>query len=92
MDYARTLMMKKNISLKYWREVVSTIVYNLSRIMNMKGTNIKLYELWFGHDPSLKYCRIFGTKYYILKYNRNGKLDAKGEEGILLDYSTRGKY
>ena len=39
-------------------------------------------------------CEIFKgiwNKYYILKYNRNGKLNAKGEEGILLGYSTRSK-
>ena len=30
MDCARTLMMKKNVALKYWREVVSTGVYTLN--------------------------------------------------------------
>ena len=32
MDYARTLMMEKNISLKYWREVVSTTIYTLNHV------------------------------------------------------------
>ena len=39
----------------------------------------------------MKYFKIFGSKCYILKDNRKGKLDAKGEEGILLGYSTRSK-
>ena len=30
MDYAKTLMMEKNVSLKYWREAISTTVYNLN--------------------------------------------------------------
>ena len=30
MDYARTLVMEKNVSLKYWREVVSIDVYTLN--------------------------------------------------------------
>ena len=30
MDCARTLMMEKNVALKYWREVVSTTVYTLN--------------------------------------------------------------
>ena len=39
----------------------------------------------------MKYFKIFGSKCYILKDNRKGKLDAKTEEGILLGYSTRSK-
>ena len=31
-DYAITLMMEKNVALKYWREVVSTAVYTLNRV------------------------------------------------------------
>lgn len=30
MDYAKTLMMEKNVSPKYWREVLSTTVYTLN--------------------------------------------------------------
>ena len=30
MDYARTMMMEKNVVLKYWKEVVNTIVYTLN--------------------------------------------------------------
>ena len=29
-DYARTLMMEKNVALKYWREVLITTVYTLN--------------------------------------------------------------
>ena len=34
---------------------------------------------------------MFGRKCYILKDVRNGKLDAKSEEGIFPGYSTRSK-
>ena len=34
---------------------------------------------------------MFGCKCYILKESRNGKFDAKSEEGIFLGYSTRSK-
>ena len=79
MDCARTLMMEKNVTIKYWRESMSTIVYNLNRVQVKKGTNLTPYELWFGYAPSVKYFKIFGSECYILKENRNGKLDAKGE-------------
>ena len=34
---------------------------------------------------------MFGCKCYILKDSRNGKFDAKSDEGIFLGYSTRRK-
>ena len=30
MDYVKTLIMEKNVALKYWREVVSIVVYTLN--------------------------------------------------------------
>ena len=33
----------------------------------------------------------FGSKCYILKEERNGKVDVKGDEGIFLGYSNRSK-
>ena len=68
-----------------------TTIYTLNRVQVKKGTNLTPYELWFGHAPSVKYFKIFGSKCYILKDNRNGKLESKGEEGILLGYSMRSK-
>ena len=38
---------------------------------------------------NIKYFKVFGRKCCILKDFRNGKLDAKTEEGILLGCSTR---
>ena len=39
----------------------------------------------------MKYFKIFGSKSYILKDDRNGKFDAKSDEGIFLGYSKRSK-
>ena len=44
-DCARTLMMEKNIALKYWRKVVSTAVYTLNRVQVKKGTHATPFEL-----------------------------------------------
>lgn len=48
-------------------------------------------ELWYGYAPNVKYFKVFGRKCYILKDNRNGKLDSKSDEGIFLGYSTKRK-
>ena len=88
MDCDITLMMEKNVALKYQKEVVSTVVYTLNRVQVKKGTNLTPFQLWYGYAPNVKYFKIFGSKGYILKDNRKGKLDVKIEEGILLGYST----
>ena len=89
MDYAKTLMMEKNVALKYWREVVSIVFYTLSRVQVKKGIHSTPFELWYGYSANIKYFKVFGRKCYIIKDFRNGKLDAKSEEGIVLGYSTR---
>ena len=91
MDCARTLMMEKNVALKYWREVVSTVLYTLNHVQVKKGTHSTPFELWYGYPQNVMYFKIFGSKCYILKDNRNEKFDAKSDEGIFLGYSTRSK-
>ena len=39
----------------------------------------------------LNISKIFGSRCYILKDHRNGKIDAKSDEGIFLGYSTKRK-
>ena len=91
MDYAKTLMMENFFSLKYWREVVSTTIYTLNRVQIRKGKNATPFELWYGHSPNVKNFKVFGCKFYILKDSKNGKFDAKSDEGIFLGYSTKSK-
>ena len=61
-ECARTLMMEKNVALKYWREVVSTTFYTLNRVQVKKGTNATPFELWYGHSPNVKHFKVFGCK------------------------------
>lgn len=60
--------------------------------MHIKGdTNKTPYELWFGHTPTLKYFRIFGSKCYIKRGDSIGKFDPRCDGGIFLSYSTKRK-
>ena len=90
MDYARTLMIKKNIAIKYWKEAISTIVHNLKRVQ-LKDSFKTPYELWYGYKPNVSYLKLFGSKCYILKDSRKGNFDVKGDEGIFLGYSKKRK-
>ena len=87
----RTLMMEMNVALKCQREVVSTTIYTLNCVQVKKGTHSTPFELWYRYSRNVNYFKVFGSKCYILKDFRNGKLDAKSEEGIFLGYSTRRK-
>ena len=91
MDCARTLMMEKNVALKYQREAISTTIYILNHVQIKKDTHSTPFELWYRYSPNVKYFKVFGRKCCNLKDFRNGKLDAKSEEGIVLGYCTRSK-
>ena len=82
MDCARTLMMEKNVSLKYWREAISTTIYTFNHVQVKKDTHSTPFELWYGYSPKAKYFKILGRKCYILKDYKNGKVDVKSEDGI----------
>ena len=56
-----------------------------------KGTHLTPFELWYGYSCNVKYYKVYGRKCNILKDVRNGKIDAKSEEGIFLGYSIRSK-
>lgn len=90
-DCARTLMIEKDVAQMYWREAVSTAVYTLNRVQLKKESNKTPYELWYGYTPNVSYFRIFGSRCYILKDDRNDKFDSKGDKEIFLGYSTKRK-
>ena len=91
MDCARTLMIEKNIALKYWKEAISIAAHTLNKVHLKKDSNQTTYELWYGYKPNVSYLKVFGKKCYILKEYSKGKFDVKSDEGIFLGYSCRCK-
>ena len=91
MDCERTLMIEKNIAIKYWKEAMSTTVHTLNQLQLKKDTFKTPYELWYGYKPNVSYFKVFGSKCYILKESRKGKFDVKSDEGIFLGYSSKSK-
>ena len=50
------------------------------------------YELWYGRPTTLKYFRVFRSKFYIKNNNdKLGKFEARADEGILLVYYSISK-
>jgi len=84
-------MMEENVPQIYWREIVSTTIYTLNQVQIRSKTGKTPYELLFGITSTVKYFRVFGSKYYIKRDEDLGKFDARSDEGIFLGYSTQSK-
>lgn len=91
MDCARTLLMERNVSQNYWREFVSKDFYTLNQVQVKKGEDKTPFEIWYCYAPNVNYFKVFGSKCYILKDSRKGKLNAKSDESIFLGHSTKRK-
>lgn len=62
---------------KYWREVVSNIVYTLNWVQVKKGTQRTPFELWYAYAPNVVFFNVFGSKCYIWKMQGKEKLMQK---------------
>jgi hypothetical protein len=51
---------------------------------------LTLFELRFGHKPSVSYLRPFGCKCFVLKYGNLDKFESRSFDGILLGYTPHG--
>lgn len=50
------------------------------------------YELWFGKKGTMRYFKVFGSKCYIKRIEKNiGKFEDRANGGIFLGYSTNSK-
>ena len=87
MDYARNLMIEKNIAIKYWKEAISITVHTLNQVQLNNDSFKTPYESWYGYKPNVSYLKVFGSKCYILKDSRKRKIYVKCDEG----YSCRSK-
>ena len=89
---ARALLHNKDVARNLWGEAVNTTCHTINRVYFRPDTKKTSYELWKGRKPNVKYFRIFGSTYFILKDRENvGKFDSRSDEGIFLGYSSTSK-
>ena len=65
MDCVRTLMIEKNVAIKYWKEAINTSSHTLNSVQLKKDSDKTPYELWYGYKPNVSYLKVFGSKCYI---------------------------
>ena len=85
------MLFENDVPKAFQREAINTIVYTLNRVQIRKGMDKTPYKLWFGHSPSVKYFRIFGSKCYIKRDDGIGKFNSMSDEGMFLGYSLKSK-
>jgi hypothetical protein len=75
---ARTMLNEAKIPDTFWREVVSTTIYILSRAQIRVNMNKKTYELWKGRLSTFKQFRLFGRNFYVKRNECNlGKFHSR---------------
>jgi len=92
LNMVRSMLFFKNVKIMFWADVVLCVAYIKNRCPSNAIRNKTPYELWYGHVPSVKHLRIFGSTCYALipKVHRN-KLGARSRKCIFLGYSNTSK-
>ena len=76
----------------FWADVVLCVVYVNNSCPSNAIRNKTPYEMWYGHIPSVKHLRVFGSTCYPLipKVHRN-KIGSRSHKCIFLGYSNISK-
>ena len=70
------------------KQLILLVIHSTECISNLIQRRL-FYELWREKKPVVKYFRIFGSDYYILRDRKNlEKFDAKSDKGYFLGYSS----
>jgi len=82
----------KNVKIMFWADAVLCAAYIKNRCPSNAIRNKTPYEMWYGHIPSVKHLRVFGSTCYALipKVHRN-KPGARSRKCIFLGYSNTSK-
>ena len=91
-EMAKAMLYNKDVARNLWGEAINTTCHTINRMYFRPGTKKSPYKLWKGRKLNVKYFRIFGSSYFILKDRKNvGKFDSRSDEGIFLGYSSTSK-
>jgi hypothetical protein len=82
----------KNVKLMFWVDAILCATCVKNRCPSYALKNKTPYEMWYGHIPSVRHRRVFGSTCYALipKEQRN-KFDARSQKCIFLEYSNTTK-
>ncbi|GKE58605.1 retrovirus-related pol polyprotein from transposon TNT 1-94 [Tanacetum coccineum] len=89
---ALTMLIYAKAPLFLWAEAVATACYTQSRSIIRRRHRKTPYELLHDRKPDLSYLHVFGALCYSNNDSENlGKLQAKADIGIFIEYATKKK-
>ena len=91
-EMARCMLFEANFPNSLWAEMVNTAVYlrNRSATKSLEGKTP--FEAWTQQKPCVKFLTTIGSKTIVLnKRQSHGKFQPKGEEYMLVGYSSESK-
>nr|GFB03190.1 hypothetical protein [Tanacetum cinerariifolium] len=87
-EAARTMLTFANLPSFLWAEAIATACFTQNRLIIHKRFDKTPYELINKRKPNIKFFRVFGCRCYLLNdYEDVGKLKAKGDIGVFVEYS-----
>eukprot|EP00253_Pinus_taeda_P027245 PITA_27245 len=79
------MMFFKTIKLMFWADAILCAAYINNRCSYHVIKNKTPYEMWYGHIPSVRHLRVFGsTRYALIPKKQRNKLDARSRKCIFL--------
>eukprot|EP00253_Pinus_taeda_P018422 PITA_18422 len=66
LNMVRSMLFFKNGKIMFWANVVLCVAYIKNRCPSNAIRNKTPYEMWYGHVPSVKHRRVFGSTCYAL--------------------------
>ncbi|GKE51184.1 retrovirus-related pol polyprotein from transposon TNT 1-94, partial [Tanacetum coccineum] len=85
---ARTMLTFANLPLFLWAEAITTACFTQNRLIIHKRFDKTPYELINKRKLNIKCFHVFGCRCYLLNdYDDVGKLKAKGDIGVFVEYS-----
>ena len=89
MNMVSSMMFFKNVKLMFWVDAVICAAYLRNRSPFHAIEDKTPHEMWFGHLPSIRHLKVFGSTHYALipKEQRN-KLGDRSRRCIFLGIQT----
>jgi len=73
-EMARVMAHSKNLAQHFWGGAINTACHIINRIYLRPKNSKTPYEIWRGKKPTVKYFWTFGSKCYILRDRKSGKV------------------
>jgi hypothetical protein len=77
LNIVHSMIFFKNVKLLFWDDAFLCVVYVRNMYPSHDLKNNTPYEMWYGHIPSVRNLRVFGsTCYALIPKEKRSKLDA----------------